>query len=224
MSHKSSDQFDVLSNTLRVLPEQAFRLNYFLKEVCDPEEGITNIEIACVNVFNQIYGMMCSLKEDGHINSIYSEDSITTILCIRHCLQHQSGRIKNNLRDALQQTIKSSPSLIKYSSSDEGMADFPLYLNVSWFQSAIASSNNAKRLPAINSFWKLDEIKHKIESVPQNWSDSYVCIMSMITEAVRQIRHSYGQHFQPLGYDSKVYYKHFNEIKAIDVSDYEIVT
>ena len=46
-----SEQFDVLSNALRVFPEEIFRLNYFIGKVNDPEEGISNIEIACVNVF-----------------------------------------------------------------------------------------------------------------------------------------------------------------------------
>ena len=56
-----SEQFDVLSNALRVFPEEILRLNYFINKVNDPEEGISNIEIACVNVFNQLYGMMCAL-------------------------------------------------------------------------------------------------------------------------------------------------------------------
>ena len=83
MISKSSEQFDVLSNTLRVLPEDIFRLSYSVNKVNDPEEGITNIEIACVNVFNQIYGMMCSLKDEGFTNTIYQHDAIATVLCIR---------------------------------------------------------------------------------------------------------------------------------------------
>src|SRR4051812_32678261 len=90
---KLSEQFDVLSNTLRLLPEELLRLQYFVQEISKPEEGISNVEIACVNVFNNVYGIMCSIKDCGAVSSIYGHDAITTLLCIRHILQHQSGRL-----------------------------------------------------------------------------------------------------------------------------------
>ena len=115
MISKSSEQFDVLSNALRVLPEEILRLRYFINEVNDPEEGIANIEISCVNVFNQIYGMMCSLKDEGYTNTIYKHDAIATVLCIRHTLQHQTGRLKNNIRDAFQKNIARKTILVRFS-------------------------------------------------------------------------------------------------------------
>jgi hypothetical protein len=51
---KLNDQFDVLSNTLRLLLEELMRLGYFINEVNDPEEGISNVEVACVNVLNNM--------------------------------------------------------------------------------------------------------------------------------------------------------------------------
>ena len=148
---KINEQFDVLSNTLRLLPEEISRLDYFIRKIDDPEEGISNVEVACVNVFNNIYGMMCILKDEGVTTSIYEHDAITTILCIRHVLQHQSGRLKNNLRDAWSKNISGSPVLIKYNVSDPGMPDPPLHINVAWFQEGIAGNTKiSKKLNKIN--------------------------------------------------------------------------
>ncbi|WP_251977333.1 hypothetical protein [Salinicola avicenniae] len=222
---KLNDQFDVLSNTLRLLPEEILRLGYFIKEINEPEEGISNVEIACVNVFNNIYGMMCALKDEGAVLSIYEHDAITTILCIRHILQHQSGRLKNNLRDAWSKSIQGAPVLIKYNVSDPGMADPPLYISVEWFQEGIFKSNNAKRLPAINSFWNLEAIKQKVDvSSHGSWASTYVCVMALITEAVRKIVTEYGSVITASGYDSDVYLKHFKTINAINTEDYGLIT
>ena len=121
---KLDEQFDVLSNNLRLLPEAIIRLNYFIREIGEPEEGISNVEAAYVNVFNSLYGMMSVLKEEGIVTSIYEHDAITTVLCIRHVLAHQSGRPKNNLRDAWSKSISAPPTLIKYSVSDLEMRLF----------------------------------------------------------------------------------------------------
>jgi len=224
MKKHSSEQFDVLSNTLRVLPEEILRLEYFITKINEPEEGISNIEVSFVNVFNQIYGMMCCLKDDGYISTIYDSDAITTALCIRHVLQHQTGRIKNNLRDTLKNQTGPKPSLINYSASDSGLADTPFYINAKWIQDNINSGNNSKRLTQINAYLNLDQIKHKIELNSGSWQYAYICAMPIITEAVRQIVTKYGSYFAPLGFDSKVYYKHFKTINPIDTADYAIIT
>lgn len=218
-------QFDVLSNTLRLLPEELLRLRYFIDEINEPEEGISNIEAACVNVFNNIYGIMCTLKEENALTSIYEHNSITTILCIRHVLQHQAGRMKNNLRDAWDRSLNGEFSLIKYSASDKSMRDQPLYVNVAWFQEGIAKSNNAKKLEKINEFWKLDVIKTQLEASSHGqWKDAYVCVTTLITEAVRTIISEYGQLISPAGYDSNVYLSHFKTIKPVDTGDFKIIT
>lgn len=224
--NKLNEQFDVLSNTLRLLPEEILRLNYYLRTINEPEEGIGNVEVACVNVFNQIYGMMCILKDEGAAASIYEHDSITTILCIRHVLQHQSGRLKNNLRDAWSNSISGTPALIKYNISDHWMPDSPLYINVAWFQDGIARNEKiSKRLAKINAFWKFDTIKQQVESSSNcNWAATYVCAMALITEAVRKIVIEYGDVILAAGYDSKVYLEHFKSINAIDAEDYGIAT
>jgi hypothetical protein len=224
MNNQSSEQFDVLSNALRVLPEEIFRLNYFIQDVNDPEEGISNIEIACVNVFNQLYGMMCSLKESGHISSIYEHDAITTILCMRHVLQHKSGRMKNNLRDAFKKQISENYALINYNVSDTTTPVMPFYISSSWLQDGVQNSNNSHRLASINSYLNFDQIKDDLDKTSIAWTDSYLCVMPLITEAVRQIRTNYGCHFEPTGYDSDVYYAHFLDVKPIDTIDYAIVT
>lgn len=222
---KLSEQFDVLSNTLRLLPEEIMRLNYFVKEINEPEEGISNIEVACVNVFNNIYGMMCALKDEGAAASIYEHDAITTILCIRHILQHQAGRIKNNLRDAFVRNIKGAPVLVKYNVSDPNMPDPPLYINVAWFQEGIANSNNSKRLAKINEFWKFNQIKEQIESSSHgSWASTYVCAMALISETVRTMLVNYGSLISAAGYDSNVYLEHFKNINAVNAHDYGIIT
>jgi hypothetical protein len=222
---KLSEQFDVLSNTLRLLPEELLRLKYFVQEINEPEEGISNVEVACVNVFNNVYGIMCSIKGSGAISSIYGHDAISTILCIRHILQHQSGRLKNNLRDAWSRSIDGTSALIKYSVSDPDMPDPPFYINVAWFQEGIGKSNNSQRLPRINAFWRFDAIKQQVEASPHaNWAATYVCAMTLITEAVRTIVAEYGHLLTAAGYDSNVYLEHFKTIKPIDTDDYGIIT
>ncbi|MHC9037471.1 hypothetical protein ACYTTR_17285 [Cobetia marina] len=222
---KLNEQFDVLSNTLRLLPEEIMRLDYYINEINEPEEGISNVEVSCVNVFNSIYGMMCALKAEGIVGSIYEHDAITTILCIRHVLQHQSGRLKNNLRDAWSKNIQGVPVLIKFNVSDLGMSDPPLYISVDWFQEGISNSNNVKRLPVINKFWNLDAIKKKVDASSQgHWGSTYVCVMAFITEAVRKIVTEYGIAIAASGYDSIVYLEHFGNIDAINPQDYDIIT
>lgn len=225
MPQKSIEQFDVLSNTLRLLPEQILRLPYFIKEIDDPEEGIANVEVACVNVLNNIYGMMCSLKAERVVNSIYEHDAITTVLCIRHILQHQSGRMRNNLRDTFHGCIKTAPILIKYNFSDNNMLDLPFYISVHWLQEGIASSNNANRLKAINEFWRFDQIRSQVEESSRgSWQSTYVCAMALITEAVRKVLFEYGSHFEASGFDSNVYHEHFSGINPINTNDYGIIT
>lgn len=222
---KLNDQFDVLSNTLRLFPEEIMRLGYFINEINEPEEGISNVEVACVNVFNNIYGIMCALKDEGVVSSIYEHDAITTILCIRHILQHQSGRLKNNLRDAWSKNIQGVPVLIKYNVSDPGMFDSPIYISVCWFQEGILNSNNAKRLSAINRFWNLEAIKQKVDASSSGcWESTYVCVMALITEAVRKIITEYGSAIAASGYDSNVYLERFENVNAINTEDYGIIT
>lgn len=222
---KLNDQFDVLSNTLRIFPEEIVRLDYFINEINEPEEGISNVEVACVNIFNNIYGVMCALKDEEVVSSIYEHDAITTILCIRHILQHQSGRLKNNLRDAWSKNIQGAPVLIKYNVSDPGMSDPPIYISVDWFQEGISNSNNAKRLPAINKFWNLDAIKQQVDASSHGcWESTYVCVMTLITEAVRKIVTEYGSAIAASGYDSNVYLDHFKYVNAINTEDCGIIT
>jgi hypothetical protein len=222
---KLNEQFDVLSNSLRVLPEELLRLNYFIQEIGEPEEGISNVELACVNIFNGLYGMMSALKDAGATASIYEHDAITTLLCIRHVLAHQSGRLKNNLRDAWSKSIPASPTLIKYNVSVPATPDTPLYINVAWFQDGIAKNAKiSKKLATINAFWKFDTIKEEVEALPHsNWASAYVCAMTLITEAVRKLVVEYGNLITASGYDSNVYLEHFNGVNAVNTSDYGLV-
>lgn len=222
MSNLPSEQFEVLSNSLRVLPEEILRLNYFLLEVNDPDEGISNIEIACVNVFNQLYGMMCSLKDCGHIPSIYEHDAITAILCVRHVLQHQGGKVRNNLRDALKSKFVEGFSLVNYGASNSEKVVTPFYIGASWLLDGIRSSNNAKRLPAIESYLKIEKIKADLGKLSKSFDATYLEIMPLITEAMRQLCISYGNHFSPTGSDSVVYYSHFRAVEPISTDDYAI--
>lgn len=219
---KLNEQFDVLSNALRLLPEELLRLNYFIRELDEPEEGISNVELACANAFNGLYGTMSALKNAGATKSIYEHDAITTVLCVRHVLAHQSGRLKNNLRDAWLKSISASPTLIKYNVSDPAMPDTPFYINVAWFQDGIAKNARiSAKLSTINAFWRFDVIKQEVEGRSQsNWTSAYVCAMTLLTEAVRKLVVEYGHLIAPSGYDSTVYLEHFSSVKAIDTSDY----
>ncbi|MDS1994057.1 hypothetical protein [Vibrio parahaemolyticus] len=219
---KCSEQFDVLSNSLRVLPEEALRLGYFFNDINDPEEGISNIELATVNVLNQFYGMMLSLKDSGVISSIYGDDAINTVLCIRHVLQHQSGRIKNNLRDAFNNSLPEQVALVNYSISGEPMRDFPLYLNLGWMLDEINSSNNARKLPSIKALWNLDKIEAKLGEDGLSPHSVYVNIMAFITESVRQLCVQYGSHIEPTGYDSRVFYAEFRSVDGVETDNYLI--
>lgn len=219
----SSEQFDVLSNALRVLPEEIFRLNYFMSEVKDPEEGISNIEIACVNVFNQLYGMMCALKDEGHMESIYDHQAITVILCMRHVLQHKAGRIKNNLRDSFKKELKEKSALINHGASGENALVTPFYISTAWLRDGVRNSNNAKRFPLIKSYLSLDRIEADLLKLHVSLEHSYIGVMPLITEAVRKICVEYGSFFKPAGFDSEVYYEHFMSINEIDTSVYTVV-
>jgi hypothetical protein len=221
--NNSSEQFDVLSNALRVLPEEIFRLNYFMKEVKDPEEGISNIEIACVNVFNQLYGMMCALKDEGHMESIYDHQAITAILCMRHVLQHKAGRIKNNLRDTFKKELKEKSALVNHGASGKNALVTPFYISTAWLQDGVQNSNNAKRFPLIKSYLSLDRIEADLLKLHIPLEHSYIGVMPLITEAVRQICVKYGSFFEPTGFDSKVYYEHFISVYRIDTNIYTIV-
>ena len=57
---KINEQFDVLSNTLRLLPEEISRLDYFIRKIDDPEEGISNVEVACVYVLKKKNESRCA--------------------------------------------------------------------------------------------------------------------------------------------------------------------
>jgi len=214
------EQFDVLSNTLRILPEELVKIQYFINTIKEPEEGISNIEVACVNVFNQIYAMMCSLKDSKHIESIYDCDAITTTLCIRHVLQHQSGRIKNNLRDSFERTISNKSLMVQY----EDTSDSEFLINIHWMQQEIQKSNNAGKLDSINEYWNFNAIRKEIEFSSYNWNECYVSVMALIAESIRQIVTNYGDYFSPTGYDSDVYYKHFNDVNKTNTSQYQIIT
>lgn len=221
---KLNEQFDVLSNSLRALPEELLKLKYFIREIDEPEEGISNVEMACTNVFNGLYGMMLALKDEGATASIYEHDAITTLLCIRHVLVHQSGRLKNNLRDVCLNSTLGSPILVRYNVSDSAMPDMPLYINVAWFQDGIKmNAKISKKLSSINDFWNFEIIKQEVESLHQsNWSSTYVCAMAMITEAVRKLVAEYGHLITASGYDSNLYLDHFTSVKAINTSDYSL--
>ena len=141
-------------------------------------------------------------------------------------LAHQSGRLKNNLRDAWTKSIPAKPTLIKYSVSDPEMPDAVLYINVAWFQESIAKNAKiSKKLEAINSFWKFDNIKKEVEaSSYSSWDSTYVCAMSLITEAIRRLVSEYGRLIAASGFDSNVYLEHFGSVKPVDTSDFGLIT
>lgn len=224
MSSKSIEQFEVLSNALRIFPEQVFQLNYYVEKVNDPEEGIANIESAYRNVLNQVYGMMCALKDDGHINSLYEDTALTTVLCLRHAMQHLSGKIRNCLRDLILEKKVITPIEIKYSASDEDMGRCPFLISVCWVENGIKASNYSNKLPKISEYWQLEKLRKDIESNNKCWDSVYLDGTSLVTEAMSSLVKKYGKHFSPSGFDSNVYYKHFNQVDSLNRLDCAIVT
>lgn len=102
------------------------------------------------------------------------------------------------------------------------MTEFPFYINMHWIIDEVGKSNNAKKLPGIRSKWCFDQIAADMEKEHINSSEIYINIMAFITESVRQIRKKYGNNFQPFGFDSRVYYNHFNSIEEVDSQNYII--
>lgn len=219
-----NESFDVFSNALRLLSEQIVALRYFFEEINEPEEGISNLEAAYSNALSTTYGLMCALKDAGACASIYEDDAVTAMLCIRHVLQHQPGRIKNNLRDAWSRSIPARPVLIGFGVSDTDHLGQPFYLNIDWLQEGIRQSNGANRLPAINAFWNFDEIKVRVEQSGNQWRHTYVCAMKLITEAARTIVEKHGHLIDVAGSDSAVYLHHLASISPVNSRDYDIET
>jgi len=218
-----SDQFEVLSNALRIYPERLISLKYYIFEVNDPEEGIANVESAFRDILNQFYGMMCTLKDNGNIDGLYKHTEITTFLCLRHAVQHKSGKIKNKLREFHLDKDQRNTVLIEYSTSDKDRirAPFPIHLN--WIEEAIKSTNYASKWNQISEYWNFDIIKKKAKSQSINLNDIYIDGSVLITEAVRTLFTEYSKFFSPSGYDSNVYYDHFAKIKAYDAKDFALI-
>ena len=223
MSSKSIEQFEVLSNALRILPERVFQISYYVNEVNDPEEGIANIESAYRNVLNQIYGMMCALKDDGYISSIYEDTAITTILCLRHAMQHLSGKIRNCLRDLILESKPIMPIEIVYSASNEDIGRCPFFISATWVESGIKSSNYANKWPKIADYWQLEKLQKEVASNDKDWDSVYFDGTSLVMEAMSHLVKKYGKYFSPSGFDSNVYYEHFNKVSSLDREDCAIV-
>ena len=92
-------------------------------------------------------------------------------------------------------------------------------MNLKWIQDSIENGRDSKRFPAISKYLNLSKIEDNARLVGCELGDCYLCVMSLITEAVRLIVVHYGQLFKPVGFDSDVYYKHFANINIIDPND-----
>lgn len=223
MSIKTIEQFDVLSNALRIFPERVLQLRYYALEVNDPEEGISNIESAFREVLNQFYGMVGALKDQGVIKTLYCHESFNTLLCLRHSIQHGSGRIKNLLRETIIDKKSLKFSEIIYNASNTEMTRVLFLINATWFESGIKSGNYPNKWEGISTYWNLENIKKEIIKNNESWETAYIDITSLIIEAMRVLVSTYGQHFSASGDDSKVYYRHFQEVAPIDSLDYHII-
>lgn len=219
-----NEQFEVLSNSLRIFPERILALNYYLFTVNDPEEGISNIESAFRDVLNQFYGMMCSLKDNGHISSLYEHDAITSLLCMRHAVQHRSGAIKNKFRDFILNNDLSVFFQIEYSTSDKSRGRNPFPVSITWFEDKIKNSNYSNKWDKISKYWQLESIKKVAGFRNIDWKNVYIDATSLITEAVRVLCREYKEFFSPMGFDSKVYFDHFAVVMPLDKEDFELIT
>ncbi|AOY69359.1 hypothetical protein QYG06_17670 [Xanthomonas euvesicatoria] len=210
------DQFDVFSNTLRLLAEQVVGLSYFLRKIKKPEEGISNIEAAFNNVLSSLYGLMCALKNAGACSSLYEYEAISTLLCIRHVLQHQPGRVRNNLRDSWAKRVHPDAGLLRFPVLADRLPAQPFYIHIGWICDGIAASNNAKQRPSLAAFWNLEGIRAEAEKAGFSLQVSYVCAMSLVQEAARTVVSNYSAHLKAYGEDSEVYLQHFGDVAPVD--------
>ncbi|TGU71636.1 hypothetical protein E4633_15120 [Geomonas terrae] len=214
-----SEQFEVLANSLRIFPERILQLGYYVNEVRDPEEGIANIEAAFRDVLNQFYGMMGTLKDSGATQSLYEHTAITTLLCLRHSVQHHSGNVRNMFRDVILNRMDIKLVQIEYGASDKDRGRCPFPVSITWYEDSVMHSNYAKKWAEIARFLNLIELQRQARNQSIPWDNIYVDATSIITEAVATLCKLYSGHFSPSGYDSRVYYGHFINVEPLNMSD-----
>lgn len=214
-----TDQFEILANSLRIFPERIYQLDYFINDANDPEEGIANIEVAFRDVLNQIYGMMGCLKDSGIINTLYEYPSITSLLCLRHPLQHNSGKVRNLFRDIILNRLPIVPVQIEYSASDYDRGRCPFPISITWYETSVRNSNYSKKWSEISNYLNLEILKHQAKAEHLDWDHVYIDATSLITEAASNLCKTFKEHFSPSGYDSEVYCDHFCKVASLDMQD-----
>ncbi len=222
-NQKLDEQFEVLSNALRIFPERVMTLKYYVEEVNDPEEGISNIESAFRDVLNQFYGMVGVLKEEGIISSLYVHESFNTLLCLRHALQHGSGKVKNMFRDVILNQQLFEIAEVKYSSSNSDIGRCPYLISAEWLEHGVKASNYANKWNGIDSYWCISELKSEVEAKDKQWSHVYLDGTILVAQAMGELVKFYGNHITGTGFDSRTYLEHFNVMINIDSSDREII-
>ena len=218
-----NEQFEILANSLRIFPERIIHLSYYVDQVKDPEEGISNIESAFRDVLNQFYGMMSALKEGNLISSLYEHTAITSLLCLRHVVQHHSGIVRNLFRDVILNKTTFEPFQIEYSTSDKERGRGPFPISVTWYEETIKKSNYANKWNKIEQYWNLKTLKQEAKLLSIPWDNVYVDATSLITEAVYELCKEYKEHFSPSGYDSEVYYEHFCNVRPFNKGDFALI-
>lgn len=218
----STEQFEVLANSLRIFPERLSQLEYYMNVAKDPEEGIANIEVAFRDVLNQFYGMMETLKSAGAIKSLYENPPITSLLCLRHSIQHNSGKVRNIFRDLLIYRMNIVPVQVVYSKSDNDRGRSPFLVSITWYETAVKSSNYSKKWDEIAAFLNLNSFKNEAFAKHLDWDHVYIDATSVITEATSRLCKTFKAHFSPSGFDSDVYYDHFCKVAPLDMQDAEL--
>ncbi|EGQ7944468.1 hypothetical protein G8G17_003369 [Vibrio cholerae] len=222
-NQKLDEQFEVLSNALRIFPERVMTLRYYLEEVNDPEEGISNIESAFRDVLNQFYGMVGVLKEEGIIPSLYVHDSFNTLLCLRHALQHGTGKVKNLFRDVILNQQSFEIAEVKYSASNSDIGRCPYLISAEWLENGVKASNYANKWQGIDSLWNISAIKSDVKSKGKQWSHVYLDGTILIAQAMSELVKLYGRNIKGTGFDSGIYLEHFKVMVNIDSDDREII-
>lgn len=175
------------------------RLREYYGSLNDPEQGISNVETACMRTLDQLHGMLTHLESTEQISSIYQYPALSTLMCLRDLLQSDGEVFRSNLRDAFKGVINSPLTLINYLVNWELAEDYPMAINLPWLVKAIEEHGNDEQQTAMLTHWNIAKIQQQITNKNRAWASTYVNVMPLIADGLRELVQHHGQRFIPAG-------------------------